>query len=192
MREIKLEFPSGYDRNTQAVVGLFAAQFDDLSRKLKRAVDGLDVRHLEWQPAPGMNTVGMLLAHLALTEVWWINIAAKEIPSRPDGQKILDELFGIINFDDGLPLPAEGKHPEALTQLTLADYFRILDIARQKVHSELSGWKDAHLQSSFRLRDETIACEWTLYHVLEHFASHYGQVQMLKHLMRNAGVLEKK
>ncbi|MEP0827732.1 MAG: DinB family protein [bacterium] len=192
MREIKLEFPSGYDQKTQAIVGLFAAQFDDMLRRLKKVVEELEVRHLEWQPAPGMNTVGMLLAHLALTEVWWINIAAREIPSRPDGQKILDELFGIPNFDDGLPLTAEGNHPEVLTGLTLSDYLRYLDIARQKVHSELRGWEDSQLHDSFKLREEKVSREWTLYHVLEHFASHYGQVQLLKHLMRNAGVLEKK
>jgi len=68
MREIKLEFPSGYDQKTQAIVGLFAAQFDDMLRRLKKVVEELEVRHLEWQPAPGMNTVGMLLAHLRSEE----------------------------------------------------------------------------------------------------------------------------
>jgi len=30
---------------------------------------------------------------------------------------------------------------------------------------------------------------WILYHVLEHFAGHFGQVLLVKHQMRDAGVL---
>ncbi len=191
MREVKLEFPSGYDRNTQAVVGLFAAQFDDLSRKLKRAVDGLDVRHLEWQPAPGMNTVGMLLAHLALVEIWWIVVAAKEIPEKEE-RRIVDEILGTPNLEDGMPLPVEGNHPDVLRGIPLENYLNMLDKARARVHIEMQRWKDSELGHKYKLRDDVITWEWTLYHVLEHFAGHYGQVQMLKHLMRNAGVLEKK
>lgn len=191
MREVKLEFPSGYDRNTQAVVGLFAAQFDDLSKKLKRAVEGLEVRHLEWQPAPGMNTVGMLLAHLALTEIWWIVVAAKEIPEKEE-RRIVDEILGTPNLEDGMPLPAEGNHPDLLRGIPLENYLNMLDKARARVHIEMQRWKDSELGHKYKLRDDVITWEWTLYHVLEHFAGHYGQVQMLKHLMRNAGVLEKK
>ena len=30
---------------------------------------------LQWQLRPGMNTIGMLLAHLAIVEVFWLHVA---------------------------------------------------------------------------------------------------------------------
>ena len=135
MREIQLQFPDGYDRKTQAIVGLFAAQFDDLSKKLKRAVEGLEVKHLEWQQTPGMNSVGMLLAHLALVEIWWIVVAAKEIPEKEE-RRIVDEILGTPNLEDGMPLPADGKHPEVLKGLTLEDYLKMLGVEVDVINDE--------------------------------------------------------
>ena len=37
----------------------------------------------------------------------------------------------------------------------------------------------------------TVSVRWMLYHVLEHFAAHYGQILLLRHLHRSrAGVNE--
>ena len=69
MAEHLLAVPPTFDRESQAVVGVMAASFDDQSRRLRETVAGLGVEHLEWQERPGRNTVGMLMAHLAGTEV---------------------------------------------------------------------------------------------------------------------------
>ena len=93
--------------------------------------------------------------------------------------------------DDGLPLASDGGHPLTLAGRTLADYARMLDAARAVAHRELRQWRDADLESTFTLRDRVIAREWVVYHVLEHFAGHYGQVLLLRHWMRDVGVLPK-
>jgi uncharacterized damage-inducible protein DinB len=191
MREIVLSFPAGYDRQTQAMVGLFAAQLDDLLRRLKKGIEGLSIEQLEWQPRPGMNSIGVLLTHTALTEAWWINVAAAGIPMKPDGQKLIDQILGMDNGDDGMPLPPDGKHPAPLTGKTLAEYIAMLERARAAVHGALQKWSDADLEAEYTLEDAKFTRSWTLYHVLEHFATHYGQVLMLKHLMRDAGILPK-
>jgi hypothetical protein len=91
--------------------------------------------------------------------------------------------------DDGLPCPPDGGHPASLAGKTLADYLTMLDAARAASHGVMRTWRDADLASTYKRRDQTISREWTLYHVLEHFAAHHGQVLLLRHLMRDAGVL---
>lgn len=184
-REIKV--PRGYDAKTQKQVGLFAAQLDDQLKRLKNNIKGLTVKQLEWQFKPGMNTVGMLLAHLALVEVWWINVAPSETSWEPDGKKRIQKILGIE--DDGLPLPAKGKHPKYLNGFTLDRYLTLLTKARRSVHHDMKKWRDRDLQKSYSLHKRQFSRMWTLYHVLEHFASHFGQILVLKHMMRDAGVL---
>jgi uncharacterized damage-inducible protein DinB len=194
MKERKLAIPGGYDLSTQRTVALFAAQLDDQLRLLKEAVTELHTNHLEWQPKPGFNTVGMLLAHLAVVEVFWINVAAAEIPVDPDGDDLILRTIGIRSDDDGLPLAIDARHPASLSGKNLADYMEMLDKARRSIHVTMQTWRDDDLESTYLRpdRDLTITRSWTLYHVLEHFAAHFGQILLLKHLMRDAGVLEKK
>lgn len=185
----KLHPVTGYQSATQRIVGLFAAQFDDQLALLKPAVEKLTVTQLEWQPHPGVNTVGMLLAHLAIVEVFWLTVAAREIPVEPEGDEVLLRTIGIRMDDDGLPLKPEGRHPATLAGKTAADYLVMLDKARAAVHAELRTWDDAQLEQTFKRRTREITFMWTLYHVLEHFAAHSGQILLLKHLMRDAGML---
>ena len=184
-REIKV--PRGYDTKTQTKVGLFAAQLDDQLKRLKNNVKGLTVKQLEWQQQPGRNTVGMLLAHLALVEVWWINVAPEGIPWESDGKKIIEKICGFE--DDGLPLAPDGRHAKCLRGYSLAKYMTALDKARRSIHREMKTWRDRDLPKMYKLSSREFSRMWTLYHVLEHFAAHFGQILMLKHMMRDAGVL---
>ncbi len=193
MTKRELKYPSGYEHQSQATVQLFAAQFDDQLALLKEAVGKLTVPQLEWQPQRGMNTIGMLLAHLAVVEVFWINVAAKGIPPEPEGEEIMLKTIGILMDDDGLPIKPDGQHPQTLSGKTITDYFTMLDKARASIHGEMRMWQDTELEGTFiRRRGDTeihITRSWTLYHVLEHFAGHFGQILLLKHMMRSAGIL---
>jgi uncharacterized damage-inducible protein DinB len=192
MKERKLPAPHGYDLSSQRVVGLFASQLDDQLRRLKETVAELGTAHLEWQPQPGINTIGMLMAHIAVAEVYWINVAPAGIPLESDGDNLILKTIGIRMDDDGLPLTADARHPATLVGKTLADYLSILDRMRQATHATMRTWQDTDLDQGYTLRDATVTRSWTLYHVLEHFAGHFGQILLLKHLMREAGVPAKK
>ena len=192
MKLLRLKIPAGYERLNQQMVGLFAAQLDDQLCRLKEDLEGLSTEHLEWQPRPGMNTIGMLLAHLAVVELHWIIVAAHELPLVPDRDVLLRRITGIGMRDDGLPLKEDGRHAQSLAGKSLDDYWKMMDAARAEVRRELRTWTDDQLETTYVLRDEQITRSYTLYHVLEHFASHYGQILMLKHMMRDAGVLPKK
>jgi uncharacterized damage-inducible protein DinB len=191
MKDRKLPTPDGYDSPSQCIVALFAAQLDDQLRKLKEAVAELNTTHLEWQPQPGFNTVGTLLAHIAVAEVYWINVAPVGIQMEPDGDNLILKTIGIRMDDDGLPMKPDSRHPATLAGKNVADYLIMLDKMRAATHATLRGWRDSDLEQGYPLRDMTVTRSWTLYHVLEHFATHFGQVLLLKHLMRDAGVLPK-
>lgn len=188
MKKREIRIARGYDPKTQAKIGLFAAQLDDQLARLKDQVQGLTVEQLEWQQKPGMNTIGMLLAHLSLVEVWWIRVAPNQIEWAPEGKALIQKICGIE--DDGLPLPPDGAHPQYLKRFTAEKYSAILTKGRRVIHREMKKWRDKDLDKLYTLAKKNhFSRTWTLYHVLEHFAAHFGQILLIKHQMRDAGVL---
>ncbi|MEW6050373.1 MAG: DinB family protein [Candidatus Zixiibacteriota bacterium] len=190
MKDRKLTAPEGYDMSRQRMVALFAAQLDDRSQKLKENLAGLTIEQLQWQPHPGVNTIGMLLAHLAVSEVYWLNVAPAEMRLEPEGDNLILNTIGIRMDDDGLPLASDARHSATLRGKSLTDYFGMLDKARRASHATMQKWNDADLDTAYKLRDFTVTRAWTVYHILEHTAGHYGQMLLLKHLMGDAGVLK--
>ncbi|MDX2176625.1 MAG: DUF664 domain-containing protein [Candidatus Sumerlaeia bacterium] len=189
----RLLTPSGrYDPHRQFAVSLFAAFLDDQTELLRGQVKDWEPRHFEWQERPGRNTAGMLIAHCAMAEVWWLAIAWRGIPYKGAGEGMFAEILGIGPEDDGLPLAPDGAHPEALAGKTFEDYFEILGRAREATHAALHGWTDEDLAHTYEANNRTYTRRWTLYHAAEHFAQHAGQIGLLAHAMRDAGLLKGK
>lgn len=182
MQEHLVPVPDGYDPTTQARIVYMAGQLDDQLRRLKTSVEGMTRETLEWQVAPGRNTIGMLLAHIAVAEVWWIQAGAKGIRDLPEVNRIVKGVIGIRADEDGLPLPEGGGHPEALKGFELPDYLALIDKGRLSTHITLRGWTDAELDEPFQLKDRRVSKGWILYHVLEHMVAHYGQLLLLQRL----------
>ena len=189
MAEYLLAVPPGFDQNSQALVGVMAASFEDQSRRLRETVAGLGIEHLEWQERPGRNTVGMLMAHLAGTEIGWFYVVCGGL-SDDDGKRVINERLGIDLASDrgGMPLAADGVHPASLKGRDLEGYFDLLARGRNATHEVLATWNDASLDATATFRTMTVSHRWVLYHILEHFAAHYGQILSLLHCMRDHGV----
>jgi|SRR5262245_10033050 len=165
------------------LAGLFLWQLDDQSRRLTEDTRGATPEELAWQPAPGMNTIGMLLAHIAAVEVGWVRAALFE-KDRDSG-----EVLGLTKRQIDMPLPHDGLPPPALAGKAL-DYFDgLLAKARAFTRSSIATLGDADLDRRFRTPaswepqggefEATIG--WALYHILEHEAGHYGQINLLRH-----------
>ena len=178
----RIEKPASFRSGDAALV---VASMDDQSRLLFDDLKDITPEELQWQPAPGMNTIGMLLAHLAIVETWWtMIIVEKREPAdvRP--------VIGIGDDDDGLPI-AEGAAPIALLNgKDLAFYRTMNDKARAYVRTQAAGITDTDLDSEVvkKRPDGTsvgISVRWYLYHILEHFSGHYGQILLLRHLYRD-------
>ena len=175
--------PPGY-RSSEA--GLFVAQLDDQSRRLTEDTRGLTPESLAWQPAPGLNTIGMLLAHIAVVEVFWNQVGPLGLTSYET-----ESVLGINIDDDGMPLPAGAPAATTLAGRNLAFYDDLLSRARAYTKRTLTPMTDADLNRQVtRVRrdgaSELFNVRWVLYHMVEHLAGHYGQINLLAHQYRIA------
>lgn len=173
-----LPLPKGY-RSREAAS--FAAQMEELTERMTRDLARITPAELAWQSKRGQNTIGMLLAHCAIVEMFWLAIAVERW-SEELGAKVLD--MGMD--DDGMPLAPDGAPPRTLRGWTLRDYTRLLARARKFVLREAKGLTDADMDRRItrKRRDgsrSVVSVRWILYHVLEHLAGHYGQMLLLRH-----------
>ncbi|HEY3216486.1 MAG TPA: DinB family protein [Candidatus Eisenbacteria bacterium] len=174
-----LEVPTGY-RSTHVARILW--QLDDQSRRLTEETRGLGVRELGWQFAPGTNTIGMLMTHIAVAEAHLTQVG---LEGKADSD--LPSVIGIRTDDDGLPLPTEGLPPAVLEGKDLAFFDDLLARARANTRRVAMQLTDSDLarQITRHRPDGTTRIfnlDWALYHILEHEAGHFGQILLLKHL----------
>ena len=179
-----LETPPGY---ASAQVARFVWQLDEQSRRLADDVRGIGVEELEWQPAPGMNTIGMLLAHIAYAEA---HLSQVGLLGETTGHA--HDVIGIREEDEGMPLPPGGLPPAALAGRDHAFFTGALDRARAHTRHVASTLTDTDLERLVTRHrpDGTIRVfnvGWVLYHLLEHEAGHHAQINLLRHLYRQRG-----
>ncbi len=171
----------------------FVEQLDELSARLFDELADITPAELAWQPgtrAPrargtGMNTIGMLLAHNAIVEVFWLMTAMDDYtPGK------LKRVLGVEEDDDGMPMAPDAVPPSLLKGRNLAWYRRLHDKARRHTKKLAARFGPRDLEATvFRTRSDgqqfLINRRWILYHVLEHQAGHYGQMLLLRHLWRD-------
>ncbi|MEM8885452.1 MAG: DinB family protein [Planctomycetota bacterium] len=164
-------------------VGVFLAQLDDQLRRMHAFLEGWKVSHLEWQAKPGRNSAGMLLTHLAITELVWMHLANGG--ARDTREARVRATLGISLEEDGIPLPPDGRHAGELSGRTVDEYLGWLDRARAATHEIAGAWSDEDLERTFVVNQHEFTREWVLYHLVEHFAAHFGQIALLGHMMRD-------
>ena len=179
-----IPIPPGY---LSREVALFVAQMNDQSRRLRTSTRGLSPEELAWQSEPGMNTIGMLLAHIAIVEVDWMQVGAL-------GRTSFDSMgvLGIKEEDDGMPLAENAGPPQTLAGRDLAFFDDLLARAREFTRLHTMPLTDADLDRRVeRIHIDgsrgIFTVRWILYHVLEHLAGHFGQILLLRHAVRIAG-----
>lgn len=169
---------------TSPEVSLYFAQLETLTNSLREDVKEATPEQLEWQPAPGMNTAGMLLAHIAVAEAYWASIIGERA-------FLCEQVLGIGADDDGLPCPEGAGPPDTLKGKALPWYFDLLMKARASTHAMISPLTTADLTREIEVRGSRgvriMNGHWILYHMVEHLGGHYGQINLLMHLQR-AGV----
>lgn len=142
--------------------------FDDRYDRLQelhtdnaKAVDGLPLDALDWNPGQGTNSIGVLVVHLTAAEHFWIGDMALGEPS----DRVREEEFlarGLTAKDLKQRLTAaEAYARAAFNRLTLSD----LEKERKSPRSR-----------------KTFTVGWCLFHALEHIALHTGQIQLTRQL----------
>jgi uncharacterized damage-inducible protein DinB len=159
----------------------FFAQLEDQARILRESLAGITPRELEWQPERGMNTIGMLLAHNAIVDVFWTQLA---ILGLKEGES--ETILGIGMDDDGMPLAPDAEPPANLKGKPLSFYEDLLARGRGFAKEAWSKVSDADMEKE-RTRERPdgskriLTVRWAMYHIIEHYAGHRGQVQLLRH-----------
>lgn len=175
-----LVVPPGY---ASQEVASFIAQLDDLLRRQHDQTRKLTPADLEWQPAPGMNTIGMLMAHQSIIEVAWTGVAIEDLQL---DQVRCKEILGIGTKDDGMPLPEAGTPPASLAGKDLAFYDDLLSRARGYLKRVAVGVRDSDL-AVIRPRTRSngepreLEVRWMLHFMVGHLAGHFGQILLLQH-----------
>jgi len=177
-----VRIPRGYP---SAEAASFVAQFDDLSRRLREDLAGASAAELAWQPHPGANRIGMLLAHVAIVEVFWMQRATTGVD-----EVQFRRVLGIGSDDDGMPCPPGARPPQTLKGWKLADYHALEARGRRFTRRLARGFTDADMEREVRARTRdgrrrVFNVRWILYHMLEHYAGHFGQMLLLRHLYRD-------
>ena len=166
---------------TSATAALKAAEIADIHRKLERAARELSPEALAWQPAPGANTIGMLLAHIAINET---HLGQVGLRAERDGH--VADVIGIGPDDDGMPIgDFGGRPPHGLDGKSAAFFLDLL--ARALTHT-----RDATRPVGETLLGEEVVRpprpdgsvrvfdrRWVLHHMVEHAAQHLGQIHVL-------------
>lgn len=184
--ETLLTGPQGY---ASREVARFLWQLDEQSRRLTQDTRGLTPADLEWQVAPGTNSIGMLLAHIAYAET---HLGQVGLLDEPAGHS--RDVIGITEDDEGMPLAPGAPPSPALAGRTLEDYDDMLRRAREHTKAAARKLTDADLDQLVRrpprAADGVIRVwnkAWVFYHMLEHMAGHHYQINLLRHLRRQQG-----
>jgi uncharacterized damage-inducible protein DinB len=85
-----------------------------------------------------------------------------------------------------MPCPENGAPPAILAGKDLAFFDDLLDRARRHLKQVAAGVKDSDLtivRTRTRPNGEPreVEVRWIVYHMLEHFAGHFGQILVLQH-----------
>ena len=140
-----------------------------LHEEIKLAIRDLPVAALDWSPGPAMNSITVLVTHVAGSERYWIGDVAGRDPSG----RVRDVEFEVR----GLDAETLSAHLDSVLEHSLG----VLDGLRLENLTQLRG--DEGDGGRRGLRDGTTSSvAWALFHALEHTAIHTGQVQMTRQL----------
>lgn len=143
-----------------AILEAYLDRLEGLHADMRQALEGLPQAALDWSPGPDMNSLGVLAAHVAGSERYWVGEVAGGDPAQRDRpaefQSHRLEAAALIAH-----LDATLAHTRlTLERLTLAD----LDARR----------------SAGDRGEVTVA--WALFHNLRHLGLHLGHMELTRQL----------
>jgi len=135
-------------------------RFCELHTEIKKALDGYPSEALDWGPGPEMNSIAVLVVHLAGAERYWIGVALNEPPDRDREAEFRTQALSADALEAHL-VSADDYARLALARFSLPD----LEAVRQSPRNA-----------------KTFTAGWCLAHALEHTALHTGHIQLTRQL----------
>ena len=137
----------------------YMGSLETLHEELKRTIEGLPQAALDWSPGAEMNSLCVMVVHVAGSERYWVgDIVAREDSGRDREAEFRTQGIDIAELKDHL----EGS----LTYVR-----RVLEgLSLEDLGATCVPARDG--------REFTTA--WVLFHVLEHVANHLGHAQVTR------------
>lgn len=134
-------------------------RLEELHNSIKEVVEALPVESLDWSPAPEVNPVAVLVAHVCGSEHFWIGEKIGGTPARRDRAtefvvRNVDRSALLALLDDALEMAAR-----ALATLTLETLSQPAGVSSRGFAYDVA---------------------WALQHALEHVALHTGHVELMR------------
>jgi uncharacterized damage-inducible protein DinB len=128
--------------------------------KIRRALQGLSPEHLWWRPNPASNSMGNLVLHLAGNIRQWV-------------------VSGIGGEEDRRRREEEFSRTSGLSA---EDLLGVLEAAVHDADRVLSELPMSRLPNRLVIQGMDVSVFDAVYHVVEHFAMHTGQIIYLSKL----------
>jgi uncharacterized damage-inducible protein DinB len=134
---------------------------DQLWPRLRGCVEALTEEQLWWRPNEASNSIGNLLLHLNGNVRQWL-------------------LTSFARAEDGRNRPAEFGRRDGISK---SELIAALNQTLEEVSRLLSRLTPADLIAPFEIQGYRVTGLEAIYHVVEHFAMHYGQILYITKLL---------
>lgn len=140
----------------------------DTRRRTLEVLDGFDDARID-EPGPGGNSVGTILAHVAIIELDWTCVEIR-------GEDYPEELLPL------LPPAARDERGQLLATpgTTLARYLEALAAVRAWLEDTLRALTPADLGRVRALPRYDVSPEWVLNHLVQHEAEHRAEIAVAR------------
>jgi uncharacterized damage-inducible protein DinB len=134
--------------------------FRELHADATKAIENLPVEGLDWIAGPAMNSINVLVVHLAGAERYWIGVALNVPPARDRESEFQTRGLSALELKAYL-VSADEHARQALARFSITD----LEAVRQSPRNA-----------------KTFTVGWCLAHALKHTALHTGHIQLTSQL----------
>lgn len=158
-------------------IGYFLSSLEETRGVMFEAISDLTNEELARNILPELNSIGQLVLHIGESEYWWIQEIVGGKPMSEDEKKFAH--YNENGFEDFTEKNFSAEYcTEKLNQIHVL------------TRSLLAKFSDADLENMYVLKrpDKEIhlSLRRILFHLLDHEATHKGQISMLKRILRES------
>jgi uncharacterized damage-inducible protein DinB len=159
-------------------IGRYVAQLIEVRSDLKQEIAGLSIEQIDWHPNDTVESIGTLLLHVASVEWSWLHEDMLGRPSEEypgDWAEAMPIRVGVAQIS-GRPVEWYIQHLDSIREGTLAILRGLTGADLAKLVGE------AEPPPGEEKRSRLFTIDWIIWHIIEHEATHVGQVEMLRRL----------